>query len=1220
VTKPISLWLAAIIGSGAILVPQPVHALDPSLSLFQYNCQNWTRQSGLPVNGIRAITQSRDGYLWLGTQKGLVQFDGLNFLLIAPPNNPAWRSQSITTLSSNTRGGLWFGVDEGSFGLFDGQKSFSCPTDDWLTPRVNAHSILEAADGSIWLSSGDGLAHWDGTTNLPSLNRSGWNVQSLHEDSQRRVWIGSVQDGLFYWDSGTIHTFPDLSLTNCTIHAIATDREGGIWVGTTTGLRRYDRNFEPNEATPIYTEVRALRQDRHGAMWIGTSGDGLIRHLNGQMSSLHRTNGLVNNFVNVLHEDHEGSLWVGTREGLSQISDVKFPIFSAAEGLLGGSVHGLCPSTNGGIWVASSRGICNFDGVAASSFTQAAGLSSAYIKRVLEARDGDVYLLNGNREVEVFSGGRIVARHSNGEWPVALAEDAQGVVVSIGANLFRVNRAEMVPLIFNGAAPDFYWIRNLFSCSDGALLVASVNGVFRIGGSRAGHWAEAEGLPDYDVNWVCEDRDKTIWAGQPTGITRIKGDKAVAIRTELINTAVTAIVPDDWGNLWVASPRGIIRVTRKSLNDVADGRASTVEGVVYDGLEAVKTIDTTEVEYVGFKTSDGRIWFPSPQGPIRIDPARIPINLMPPPVHIQKVFANGIEQLVNGAPNVRRGKGELAFQYTALSYLSPQKLRFRYKLEGYDPDWIDAGTRRSAFYANLKPRHYTFHVQACNADGIWNTSGHSVEIALLPHFYQTAWFQILIGLSIALALFGVYRWRVRHLRHKEETLRAMNDLLEIKIGERTQELADQRNLLRTLIDHLPDEIFVKDTKGRVIIDNMAHARALGVQNPDEAVGKTDFDCFPADKASQFRRTELIMLNSGQEYNGEESILMPDGRTRWHRTTKVPLRDSKNEIIGLAGIHRDITERKKWEAELESLHKQLVETSRHAGMAEVATSVLHNVGNVLNSVNISASIVEDQVRNSALDRFSKVLALLREHSNDLGHFLTQDEKGTKLVGYMDALFRTMTKENERIQEETGSLTKNVEHIKKIVSMQQSYARVAGITEVIEPAELLEDSLRMHEAAFHRHGIQLVREYSDVPMISVDRHKVIQILVNLLQNAKYACDVNDVSDRIVRVCIDAPAPDRIRIEVIDNGMGIAAENVNRIFTHGFTTRKNGHGFGLHSGALAAREMGGSLVVHSDGVGEGARFTLELPLEQKPVSKPGPDRSKIVSEIRQIAALNS
>ncbi len=1082
---------------------------------------------------------------------------------------------------------------------------------------MNVHGVQETSDGSIWLGGRNGIVGLiGGKTNQPFLDSQMGEVLAVYEDPQHRVWFGSVEKGLYYWESGKLNAFPDRALIGNTIRAIAMDQDGRLWVGTSMGLHCYNRAFERADALTYPSEVQALLADQHGAMWVGTTGDGLARYLKGETSWLRKTNGLTEDYVNALYEDHEGSLWVGTRDGLTQISDLKFPTPSTATGLLNDPVHGVCASSNGGIWCATSLGIYNYNRKSVLRSQEVPG-ANPYVKRVMEASNGDVYLLTGGREIQIMADGKLVARHSNGQWPVAIAEDSHGVVVALGDKLYRVNRTELTPFVFQNPAPEFYWVRNLFACADGSLLVASVNGVFRIHDERVEHWTTADGLPDQDIGWINEDDDGTIWIGQATGLSRIKNHKVTVIHNEILDTLVYAIVPDNFGNLWISCNKGVVRVNRRNLNDFADARTAHLELRLYDGIEALRTIDLTEVESVACKTADGSIWLPGPLGAVQIDPSHIPTNPVPPPVYIQKVLVNGVEQSGSSA-KVRPGKGELVFQYTAVSFVAPQRIRFRYKLEGYDSDWIDAGSQRSALYANLRPKKYIFQVQACNVDGVWNRTGASVEIELPPHLYQTTWAQALAGVSIALCLFGIYGWRVKHLRHKEKILQATNDLLESKIRERTQELAEQRNLLRTLIDHLPDEVFVKDTKGRVIINNLAHARSLGVDDPTDAIGKTDFDCLPNDKAEQFRRSELVLLNTGKEYNGEEFITLKSGETRWLRTTKVPLRDARGEIIGLAGIHRDITERKKGEAELELLHKQLLETSRHAGMAEVATSVLHNVGNVLNSVNISASIVDEQVRNSVLERLDKVIRLLQEHQSDLSHFLTQDEKGTKLVNYMDALFKMLTKERATIQDEVASLTKNVEHIKKIVSMQQTYARVAGLVETISPVELVEDSLRMHEAAFHRHGIKIIREYSEVPKIAVDRHKVIQILVNLFQNAKYACDVNDSPNRVIRVCIDALAVNRIRIQVIDNGMGIAAENLTRIFSYGFTTRKNGHGFGLHSGALAAKEMGGSLNVQSEGPGLGSTFILELPVENKVAAKLSTDHAKAVASATDTTAL--
>jgi signal transduction histidine kinase len=290
---------------------------------------------------------------------------------------------------------------------------------------------------------------------------------------------------------------------------------------------------------------------------------------------------------------------------------------------------------------------------------------------------------------------------------------------------------------------------------------------------------------------------------------------------------------------------------------------------------------------------------------------------------------------------------------------------------------------------------------------------------------------------------------------------------------------------------------------------------------------------------------------------------------------------------------DITARKQAEAELAMAHKQFVEASRLAGKAEVATSVLHNVGNVLNSANISASMALDSMKKSKISHLAKVVALVREHEHELGTFFTSDSKGKQLPDYLAKLSEHLVADQKTITQELDLLLKNIEHIKEIVAMQQSYARVSGVREIIDIRELAEDAVRMNLDGLGRHKVKVAREFEDVPLINIDRHAVLQILVNLIRNAKHACQDSERTDKQLTVRL-ANGDGRIKISVSDNGVGIPAENLTRIFNHGFTTRQKGHGFGLHSGALAAKELGGSLHARSEGPGRGATFTLELPCD--------------------------
>jgi signal transduction histidine kinase len=297
--------------------------------------------------------------------------------------------------------------------------------------------------------------------------------------------------------------------------------------------------------------------------------------------------------------------------------------------------------------------------------------------------------------------------------------------------------------------------------------------------------------------------------------------------------------------------------------------------------------------------------------------------------------------------------------------------------------------------------------------------------------------------------------------------------------------------------------------------------------------------------------------------------------------------------GSVDTFADITEQTRADAQLAQAHKQLVEISRSAGMAEVATGVLHNVGNVLNSVNVSANLLSESVRNSKAANLARVVALLREHHANLGDFVTVHPQGRHLTTVLDGLDRHLSAEREQTAAELETLRKNIEHIKDIVSMQQRFAMVGGVQEQVCVTDLVEDSLKMSVASLNRHHVEIIRNYSDTSVINIDKHKALQILVNLVSNAKHACVESGRPDASLTLQT-ARFGDRVRISVVDNGVGIAAENLTRIFNHGYTTRKSGHGFGLHSAALAARELRGSLTVTSEGAGRGATFTLDLPLQ--------------------------
>ena len=348
---------------------------------------------------------------------------------------------------------------------------------------------------------------------------------------------------------------------------------------------------------------------------------------------------------------------------------------------------------------------------------------------------------------------------------------------------------------------------------------------------------------------------------------------------------------------------------------------------------------------------------------------------------------------------------------------------------------------------------------------------------------------------------------------------------------------------------------------------------------------------PQDAAKTIK-TAREMAAQGQPYTHEYRMVAVDGRIVWIRESGTVLVE-KGQPVAMRGIFQDVTRQKMDAEQLDKLNRQLIGTSRLAGMAEVATGVLHNVGNVLNSVSVSATLVAEGLRRSKVPNLRRATAILREQNGNLAEFLTSDPKGKLIPEYLATVTDQMAGEQTRLVAQMDSVGKNIEHIKEIVAMQQSYAQISGVDEHLSVEELIEDALRMNAAAFDRHRIDLVREFDEkIPKVCVDRHKVLQILINLLRNGKHAMAAHSGNDKRMVIRVKLASPGRVHITIADNGVGIPPQDLTKIFNHGFTTKKGGHGFGLHSGANAAKEMGGSLTGRSEGPGKGAEFTLELP----------------------------
>jgi PAS domain S-box-containing protein len=598
--------------------------------------------------------------------------------------------------------------------------------------------------------------------------------------------------------------------------------------------------------------------------------------------------------------------------------------------------------------------------------------------------------------------------------------------------------------------------------------------------------------------------------------------------------------------------------------------------------------------------TDGRVITVTDKGIAVIDPKSLQTNNQPPTVAIEQVIVDERPIPPGSALSIPAGANRLEIRYTALSLVAPQRLRFRYQLVGSDPNWVEAGHERSARYTHLNPGHYTFRVLACNNDGVWNNVGAQVAFTIEPRIYQTLWFRLaaLVGLAVAIA--ALWRLRMRQLNQRQQALARTNAELDQRVKDRTAEvsrshaeLQQRETLFRLIFEHAPVGICWKRADlGATHHFNSTCRRILDLP-ADELSADAPLAALvhPEDAPRQAEMEQRIRSGQADSYTIEQRFVCRDGREVWALFAAAVIRDADGKILQTIGILEDVTARKRAEQELTDTYKRLMEASRMAGMAEVATGVLHNVGNVLNSVNVSATLISEGLNQSRVGSVAKMSALLHQNSGNLAAFLTEDPKGQRILPFLDTLADQLAGERQRLIAEARSLRDNVEHIKEIVARQQSFAHLGGLLEKLSPSELMDDTLRMTSVSLKHHGIVVAREFSSTPLVMAERHKVLQILINLVQNAEHALTASTRTEK--RLCLRIVHDEtRVCFIVSDNGVGITAENLAKIFQHGFTTRKDGHGFGLHSAALSAKEMKGRLSVLSDGQGCGATFHLELP----------------------------
>lgn len=779
--------LASIFVFAVLLSETPSFALDPARNLTQYNYAIWQDRDGLPQNTVQAITQTSDGYLWVGTETGLARFDGASFTLFDRRNTPALRNNSITALYEGRDGSLWIGTRGGGLTRFTGGKFVNHTQDEGLAHN-SVRAIIEDMEGALWIGTNDGLSRFkDGAfvTYRSQDGLGGNGVRAFCVDREGRLWIGTtggvalLKDGRF-----TRYTARE-GLPENAVRAICEDREGRLWIGTQNrGVARFvGGRFETfNTRGGLSSDyIRALRADGDGNIWIGTFGGGLSRFSRGRFSAFTIKQGLSSNIVRSLYEDREGNLWVGTEGGgLGRFNNGKLTTYTTRDGLSHDFARAIRQDSQGRIWVGTEGGglNCIHDG-RITAFTTQDGMSSNFVTSIYEYPQGRIWAgtlsgLNCIEGARIKSYGVKDGLPSSSIWAISSSSDGS-LWIGTPGGLSRFLDGRFTNYTEKNGLPDNY-VRALYQDRAGRLWIGfRDHGLARFEDNQFVVYKAEDGLPDASITSFHEDREGALWIGTSNGLARFKNDRFIAITTRdgLFHDNIYQALEDQAGRLWMTSSSGIFYVAMSDLSDLADGKASRVDSVSFTTADGMKSSECSgEAQPAGWLARDGKLWFPTVKGVVALDPLDIKTNSLLPQVHIEQVIVDQ-KPVSNENLSLAPGTKEVEFRYTGLSFVAPERVRFKYRLEGLDDqDWIEAGTRRQAFFTNLPPGRYRFRVIASNNDGVWNDIGASIEFYQRPRFYQTTAFLIACGATLALIGWGIYRARVRQIRKQFEAVSA----------------------------------------------------------------------------------------------------------------------------------------------------------------------------------------------------------------------------------------------------------------------------------------------------------------------------------------------------------------------------------------------------------------------------------------------------------------
>lgn len=818
--------LAALFGAGIAQKPSSISIADSDKTFSErYVFNVWDTDDGLPQVSVNSILQTRDGYVWLATYGGLARFDGVRFTVFDVGNTEGLKSNRVTDLFEDGEGSLWIGTEMGGASRLKDGKFTAYTTRDGL-PDDNIGAIIQDQRGDLWMCSGDGLVRRSGEEFTVYTMRDGLPtaiINSVAEDQTGNIWVGTPDGVTRINTEGKFTAFTTADgLPHKNIQNVFAARDGKIWIGTYEGLASFDserfNTFAANNE--LSTEsIKTLAEDSAGNLLMGTESKGLYRiSHDGRAANYTKLDGLSDSEARAVFEDAEGNLWVGTNTGgLNCLKRGKVVSYTREDGLPADSVVPITEDATGNLWIGSNcGGLVRFSGGRFTTFTKRNGLPSDCVWSLQADADGSLWLGTSDAGLTHFQDGKFTTYDSANSGlshnvVLALYRDRKGALwIGTGGGLNRYeNGVFTVFHASDGLVHDN--VRFITEGRDGSLLIGTMGGFSRFKDGKFTNYTTADGLAHNFVRAIYEDQDGTLWIGTyGGGLNRFRDNHFTLYNTNvgLFDNIVSRIIEDRRSNLWMSGNRGIFRVSRNELNEFAGGKRSAVTSVSYgvgDGMANQETNGGGQP--AGWQTRDGRIWFPTVKGLVVIDPERLITNERPPPVHIERMLYDKTPFDDKGRSELPPGRGDLEISYTGLSFVAPEKVHFRYRLEGSsNEEWVEAGTRREAFYTNIPPGKYRFRVIAANNEGVWNEEGAILEFSIAPAFYRTNWFYLLCAAAAGCLVWMGYRRHVGQVRGR------LALQFEERLSERTRIAQDLHDTLLQGFLSTSMQLHVADSK------------------------------------------------------------------------------------------------------------------------------------------------------------------------------------------------------------------------------------------------------------------------------------------------------------------------------------------------------------------------------------------------------------------------